>query len=76
MEELLKTLVEPLVEHPEDIVINCSQSRSGTVLELRVNPEDMGRVIGRGGRRAQAIRSIMKAKGNALGERILVDIVE
>ncbi|MCI6603762.1 MAG: KH domain-containing protein [Clostridiales bacterium] len=76
MEELLKTLVEPLVEHPEDIEINCSQSRSGTVLELRVNPEDMGRVIGRGGRRAQAIRSIMKAKGNTLGERILVDIVE
>ena len=76
MEELLKTLVEPLVEHPEDIEINCCQSRSGTVLELRVNPEDMGRVIGRGGRRAPAIRSIMKAKGNTLGERILVDIVE
>ncbi|MDO5033306.1 MAG: KH domain-containing protein [Eubacteriales bacterium] len=76
MEELLKSLVEPLVKHPQDIDIRQVEGDRATILELRVHPEDMGRVIGKGGKRAQAIRSIMKAKGNALDERILLDIVD
>lgn len=76
MEDLLRTLVTPLVDHPEAIDIRRVENNSGVVLELRVDPEDMGRVIGRGGRRAQAIRAIMKAKGNADGEHILVDILD
>lgn len=76
MEELLRTLVEALVENPEDIQIEATENEDATVLKLRVNPDDMGRVIGRGGRRAQAIRTIMKAKGSRTGERILVDIVD
>lgn len=76
MEELLKTLVEPLVEHPEDIQIQQIPGRDAVILELRVHPDDMGRVIGKGGKRAQAMRSILKAKGNCEGERILLDIVD
>lgn len=76
MEELLTTLIKPLIDYPEDIQINRVENRGGVVLELRVHPDDMGRVIGRGGRRAQAIRSIMKAKGNNEGEHIMVDIVD
>lgn len=76
MDELLSILVEPLVAHPEDIDIQEIAGNNATILELRVNPEDMGRVIGKGGKRAQAIRSIMKAKGNVVGERILLDIVD
>ncbi|MDD7402154.1 MAG: KH domain-containing protein [Eubacteriales bacterium] len=76
MEELLRSLVEPLVKSPEDINIRQVQGDRAIILELRVNPEDMGRVIGKGGKRAQAIRAIMKAKGNAINERILLDIVD
>lgn len=76
MEDLLTTLIKPLIDHPEDIQIHRAESRGGIVLELRVHPEDMGRVIGRGGKRAQAIRAIMKAKGNTEGEHIMVDIVD
>ncbi len=76
MEELLRSLVEPLVKHPEDINIRQVEGERAIILELRVHPEDMGRVIGKGGKRAQAIRAIMKAKGNAMDERILLDIVD
>lgn len=76
MEELLKRLVTPLVDHPEDIVIDLEEDSTGILMRLHVNPEDIGSVIGRGGRRATAIRSIMKAKGNVVGERIRVDIAD
>lgn len=76
MENLLKILVEPLVENPNDIDITAVDGNNATILQLRVHPDDMGRVIGKGGKRAQAIRSIMKAKGNSIGERILLDIVD
>lgn len=76
MEELLRHLVAAIIDHPEDIQIERKDRRHGTVLELRVHPDDMGRVIGRGGRRAQAIRQVMKAKGLRTGERIFVDIVD
>ncbi len=76
MEDLLRHLVAAIIDHPEDIQIDRKERRNGTVLELRVHPDDMGRVIGRGGRRAQAIRQVMKAKGLRTGERIFVDIVD
>lgn len=76
MEDLLKLMVTPLVDKPEAIDIRLVERSNATVLELRVDPDDMGRVIGRGGKRAQALRSIMKAKANALGERIFIDIVD
>lgn len=76
MEELLRHLVEAMIDHPEEIRIERKERRNGAVLELRVHPDDMGRVIGRNGRRAQAIRQIMKAKGLKTGERIFVDIVD
>lgn len=76
MEELLRTLISPLVEHPEAIQIEEADGERGVTLSLRVHPDDMGRIIGKGGKRAQALRSIMKAKGNSLGERIFVDILD
>lgn len=76
MEDLLKILVEPLVKYPEEIDIRRIAGDNAVILELRVHKEDMGRVIGKGGNRAQAIRAIMKAKGNVVGVRILLDIVD
>lgn len=76
MVDLLKTLVEPLVDHPEDISITEIDRDDVIVLELRVHPEDMGKVIGRRGRRAQAIRSVVKAKAKLTDDRVIVDIVD
>ena len=76
LEELLRILASALVEAPDDVNITPREDGETLVLELRVAPQDMGRVIGKGGRRAQAIRSIMKAKASRCGCRVAVDIVD
>ncbi len=75
MKELLKSVIEPLVQHPEDLVIGEETRGREIVLTVSAHPEDIGRVIGRGGRRAQAVRAIMKAKGAMDNKRISVDIL-
>ncbi|NLM18761.1 MAG: KH domain-containing protein [Clostridiaceae bacterium] len=76
MIDLLKILVEPLVDNIDDVRIDQIDRGNTVVLEIRVNPEDMGRVIGRRGRRAQAIRSVMRAKAKLENKRVIVDIVD
>ncbi|HHU53544.1 MAG TPA: KH domain-containing protein [Clostridiaceae bacterium] len=76
MIDLLKTLVEPLVDNINDVRIDQMERGNTVVLEVRVNPEDMGRLIGRRGRRAQAIRSVMRAKAKLENKRVIVDIVD
>jgi predicted RNA-binding protein YlqC (UPF0109 family) len=75
MKELLMTVVKPLVSDPAAVTINQVDQGHTIVLELKVAPEDMGKVIGKQGRRAQAIRSIVKARATRLGKRVIVDIV-
>lgn len=75
MKDLLHTIVKPLVSNPEAIVINQVNQGNTIVLELKVDQSDMGKVIGKQGRRAQAIRSIMKARATLQGKRVVVDIV-
>ncbi len=76
MKEFLRTLIEPLVEHPEEITIVETERNFQHYLELHVAPEDMGRVIGKGGKRANAIRTIMKAKSARSGYKVLIDICD
>lgn len=76
MEEVLEYVVKAIVENPDKVSIERVESDRGTVLELRVDPEDLGRVIGRQGRIAKAIRTVMKAAGSKFGERVMVEIVE
>jgi len=76
MQELLKTLASALVEAPDEVTVKPRVDGATIVLELRVAAADMGRVIGKGGRRAQAIRSIMKAKASRCDCRVAVDIVD
>ncbi len=76
MQELLRTMATALVEAPDDVTVTSRVDGGTVVLELRVAPDDMGRVIGKGGRRAQAIRSIMKAKASRENTRVAVDIVD
>lgn len=76
LHDLLQILVEPLVEHKDEIKIVQVEKERQLVLQLYVHNEDMGRVIGRAGKRAQAIRSLIKAKASRVGVRVAVDIVD
>ncbi|MCI1641938.1 MAG: RNA-binding protein [Actinomyces sp.] len=59
--DALEHLVGGIVDHPEDVRVSSRNQRRGELLEVRVNPEDLGRVIGRGGRTARALRTVMGA---------------
>ena len=77
MRELLEYLVGALVEKPDAVKVEEFEEDDGTlVLELSVADDDYGKVIGRGGRTAQAIRTVVKAAAVKDNRRVLVDIVE
>ena len=65
-----------LVDNPDSVSVAQSKTEEGTVLELRVAPEDMGKVIGRQGRIARDIRTIVKAVAQRNGEKVSVEIVD
>ena len=74
---LLEYLAEGLVDSPEEVAVEQFEGDDGTiVLELCVGDQDYGRVIGRGGRTAQALRTVVKAAATSEGCRVLVDIVD
>jgi predicted RNA-binding protein YlqC (UPF0109 family) len=74
---LLEYLAEGLVDAPEEVSVRKVETDSGTVvLELSVAAEDYGRVIGRGGRTAHALRTVVKAAATGEGCHVLVDIVD
>jgi len=75
--ELLEYLARLLVDHPEKVEVEEFEEDDGTlVLELSVGDDDYGKVIGRGGRTAQALRTIIKAAAVKDNRRVLLDIVE
>jgi uncharacterized protein len=71
--EALDHLVRGIVDNPDDVRVEARTLRRGQVLEVRVNPDDLGKVIGRGGRTARALRAVMTALG---GRGIRVDLVD
>jgi predicted RNA-binding protein YlqC (UPF0109 family) len=75
--DLLVYLVSALVDHPDEVQVEAFEEDDGTVvLELSVADDDYGQVIGRGGRTAQALRTVVKAAAVKDNKRVLVDIVE
>jgi predicted RNA-binding protein YlqC (UPF0109 family) len=77
MKELLEYLARALVEHPDSVrVEEFTEDDDTLVLELSVAEDDFGRVIGRGGRTAQALRTVVKAAAVKDNRRVLVDIVD
>jgi len=74
LEEALEHLVRGIVEHQDDVVVRRKELRRGELLEVRVHPDDLGRVIGRSGRTASALRTVMGALSG--GSNIRVDIVD
>ena len=76
MKELLLYMAKSLVDDPEAVNVQEIDSEDGKVLELRVAPGDMGKVIGRQGRIAKEIRTIVKTVAQRTGERVSVEIVD
>ena len=76
MKELLTYVAQNLVEHPEQVSVTEVEGDGETVLELRVAPEDMGKVIGRQGRIAKWIRVLMRSVGQRQGTRVSVEITD
>jgi predicted RNA-binding protein YlqC (UPF0109 family) len=73
LEEALEHLVRGIVEHPDDVRVDMLTGRRGRVLEVRVHPDDLGKVIGRAGRTAKALRTVIGAIG---GRGVRVDLVD
>ncbi len=77
LRELLESLTKRIVEHPDEVSVEQFEEEDGTVvLELAVGDDDYGRVIGRGGRTASALRTVIKAAAVREKKRVLVDIVD
>lgn len=75
--EVLEYLARSLVDHPDEVSVTEAEDEDGElVLELRVHPDDMGKVIGKRGRTAKAIRTMVKAAGTRDGTQAIVEIVE
>lgn len=73
LENALEHLVKGIVDNPEDVEVELVTNRRGRTLEVRVNPDDLGKVIGRNGRTAKALRTVMTALG---GRGVRVDVVD
>jgi len=76
MKELLTYIAQNLVEHPEAVSVTEHAGEGETVLELRVSPDDMGKVIGRQGRIAKEIRTLMRSVAQRKGTKVSVEIVD
>lgn len=73
LEAALEHLVRGIVDHPDDVRVDLVSSRRGRRLEVRVHPDDLGKVIGRSGRTAKALRHVMSAIG---GRGLRVDVID
>ena len=76
MKELLLYMAKNLVDNPDAVSVTEISEEDGLVLELRVAPEDMGKVIGRQGRIAKELRTIIKTVAQRTGEKVTVEIVD
>ena len=76
MKELVESIARALVDHPDDVQVRSVEGSQVTVLELRVHPQDLGKVIGRQGRTAKAIRTLLGASGMKLRKRYTLEILE
>jgi predicted RNA-binding protein YlqC (UPF0109 family) len=75
MKELVKFIAQSLVDHPEQVTVNEIPGESTTIIELKVAPDDMGKVIGKQGRIAKAIRTVVKAAAVKEDKKVTVEIL-
>ena len=76
MKELVEVIAKALVDNPEEVVVSESLKGDDTLIELKVAPADMGKVIGRQGRIAKAIRSVVKAASSKYEQKVVVEILQ
>ena len=76
MVELVETIAKALVDHPEEVRVKEVEGKQSIVIELKVATEDMGKVIGKQGRIAKAIRTVVKAAASKEKKRVVVEIVQ
>jgi uncharacterized protein len=74
MKELVEVIASALVDNPSEVVVTETETDEGIVLSLTVAPDDMGKVIGKQGRIAKAIRTVVRAAGSKGDKKIMVDI--
>lgn len=76
MKELITYIAKALVDKPEDVSVNEVEGEKTTILELKVAPENLGKVIGKQGRTARAMRTILSATATKLRKRAVLEILE
>ena len=74
MKELVEVIAKALVDNPNEVVVTESESEDETVTELKAASNDMGKVIGKQGRIAKAIRSVVKAASSKMEKKVIVEI--
>nr|WP_083628048.1 KH domain-containing protein [Hornefia porci] len=75
MTKLVETIAKSLVDHPDQVIVTEKDDRQGSVLQLRVAGDDMGKVIGKQGRIARALRTVVKAAATREKKKVIVEIV-
>jgi hypothetical protein len=76
VKELIESIAKALVDSPDEVAVRAIEGEQSTVLELRVSPSDLGKVIGKQGRTARSIRTILGAAGMKLKRRFTLEILE
>ncbi len=75
MKDLVEVIAKSLVDHPEEVVVTEKETNNGILVELRVASDDMGKVIGKQGRIAKAIRTVVKAASSKGKKKVTVEIL-
>ena len=76
MKELVEVIAKSLVDYPDEVVVTQTENEKSIVIELRVAQSDMGKVIGKQGRIAKAIRSVVKAAASKEEKKVIVEITQ
>ena len=76
MTKLVEAIAKSLVDHPEEVVVTEAETSNGTEITLKVSSDDMGKVIGKQGRIAKALRTVVKAAATKENKKVTVDIVK
>ncbi len=74
--DLVEYIAKSLVDEPAEVVVNIIEGEKSTILELKVSPNDIGKVIGKQGRIAKAIRTILSASATKTGKRVVLEILD
>lgn len=76
MGELVRVIAQALVDHPDQVEVKEIEGSQSIIIELKVSPEDMGKVIGKQGRIAKALRTVVKAAATKDNKRVVVEIIQ